>query len=285
MNILRHLYLSTAARSPDEPAAPESEVIEPVAEAVVEQPVEVVEEPVVEPEVQPEANALENPKPATHEDQVFRRVIAEVREEKRQERTAREAAEQRAADLQAIIERMQSGEKPEAVARPAQPPAQDDFKAAVKAQAALDRLYEDSLAVKIAGEKEFIDFNKSLEDLRLVGVTSDDFVADILAVDKANAHVIIDKLAKNLEKATSLVGMDSRRRIAELTRMADAPKTEPKPVEAPKAPAVSRAPAPKPAMSPLSAAPDVDPTTPEGDSKMSDAQWEKWYKNKYTKRA
>lgn len=278
MNIQRHLYLSSVCRAPDEPAI-DNEVVEPVAE--------VVAEPVIEAEPEPEvvAPVVEAPKPEPHDDKVFRRVIAEVREEKRQERTLREAAEQRAADLQAILERMQAGEKPETVAKPAPKIPETDFQAAVKAQAARDRLYEDSNVVKAAGERDFEDFADSLAKLNDVNVMSDEFVADLLAVDKNGAHIIIDKLAKNLEKATSLAGMDSRRRIAELTRMADAPKVEPKPVaEAPK-PAISKAPTPKPAISPLAAAPDIDPTSPEGNEKMSDAQFERWYKEKHYKRA
>lgn len=287
MNILRHLYLSTACRSPDEPAAVEGEeVIEPAAEVVAE----AIEEPVIEAQPEPEL-ILETPAPEPikaepHDDKVFRRVIAEVREEKRQERTLREAAEQRAADLQAILERMQNGEKPESVTRagPIKAP-ETDFQAAVKAQVAMDRLYEDSSAVKSAGMSAFPDFGESLAKLNDVNVMSNDFVADLLAVDKDGAHIIIDKLARNLEKATSLASMDSRRRIVELTRMAEAPKAEPKPAEAPKPAAISKAPAPKPAISPLAAAPEIDPTTAEGNEKMSDRQFEQWYKSKYQKRA
>lgn len=282
MNILRHLYLSTACRAPDEP----------VAEDVVEAAPEVIEEPVAEiqsePEPEPEVKADAAPEPTNSghvEERVFRKVIAEAREERRQERTLREAAEQRASDLQAILERMQAGDKTEApVVKPTVTSKDPEFAAAVKAQAARDRLYEDSNAVKLAGESEFKDFSDSLAKLNDVNVISDEFVSDLIAVDKAGAHRIIDRLAKDLEKATSLANMDSRRRIVELTRMAEAPKTEPKPVEAPK-PAISKAPAPKPAISPLAAAPEIDPTTAEGNEKMSDRQFEQWYKSKYQKRA
>lgn len=276
--ILRHLNLSSVCRAPDELAIEEViEQIEPVAE--------VVPEPVAEIEPEPEPVAEVQPEPVAKKTPWFQRVIAEVREERSQEKSLREAAEQRAADLQAILERMQSGaEKPETVAKPAAPAAQTDFQAAVKAQAAKDRLYEDTAMVRSAGESEFKDFNETLGILNAIGATNDDFVSDLLAVDKAGAHKILDRLAKDPEKAASLVGMDSRRRIVELTRMAEVPKTEPK-VEAPKAPAISKAPAPKPAISPLAAAPEVDPTTPEGNEKTSDKAWEAWYKNKYMKRA
>jgi hypothetical protein len=280
MNIQRHLSLSTACRSPDEPAAPEPDAIEPVAEAVAEPIAEIQPEP----ELQPEPVV-------THEDSApkktpwFQRVIAEVREEKSQERTLREAAERRASDLQAILERMQGGEKaPEA--KPAAVAPAQNFDAAVKAEAAKQRLYDDTVAVRSAGEHAFKDFGETLQILNAVGATNDEFVSDLLAVDKAGAHKILDKLAKDPEKAASLVGMDSRRRIAELTRMADAPNVDVKPAaEAAKPAAISRAPTPKPAIAPLAAGPEVDPTTPDGNEKMDDKAWEAWYKSKYLKRA
>lgn len=272
----------------EESVAEETEVLEPIVEAAIEPAAEPVAEVESQPELELEVPAPAPAKPEIHDERVFRKVIAEVREEKRQERSLREAAEQRAADLQAILERMQAGDKPpEPVVKPAAAPQGTDFKAAVRAQAAIERMYEDSRAVLATGQAKFADFDDSLAKLNDVNVMNDEFVADLLAVDKEGAHVIIDKLAKDLQRATSLAGMDSRRRIAELTRMADAPKTEPKPVvEAPKPTnTISRAPAPKPAVSPLSAAPDIDPTTPEGNEKMSDRQFEKWYKDKYQKRA
>lgn len=295
MTILRHLYLSTACRAPDEPAAPE-----PVVEAIAAQPAlegdgvaaaALAADPVVEPAPEPP-----EPKPAPHgnagKSPWYMREIAQTREEKRGALTRAEAAEQRAADLQAIIERMQSGTDPAiAPAAKAAPSPQRpaDFEAAVRAESAKARLYEDTMTVRQAGEGAFADFGDSLAILNAIGVTNDDFVSDVLAVDKAGAHVILDKLAKDPEKAASLVGMDSRRRIAELTRMADAPKTEPKPAPVaepkPAAPAISRAPAPKPVVQPVAPAAEVDPTTADGNDKMTDAQWEAWYKNKYQKRA
>lgn len=280
MDILRHLYLNSACRAPDEPVA-DPVVVEPVVEPVIE--------PVADPVVEPDPAPRPDPAPAAPhgnrgQTPWFQRVIAEVREDKRQQASRADAAERRAADLQAIIERMQAD--PAAPApKPAAQPAPQDFQAAVKAQATKDRLYEDTMTVRTAGEAEFSDFGETLGILNAIGVTNDDFVADLLAVDKAGAHKILDKLAKEPEKAASLVGMDSRRRIAELTRMADAPKIEPKPEVAPKPAPISRAPAPKPQVSPLAAAPEVDPTSAEGNEKMSDAEWERWYKSKYVKRA
>lgn len=216
---------------------------------------------------------------------LFEKTAFELREDRRQERARAEAAEKRANDLQAIIERLQVGQAdPAAPAAAAQPPT--DFNTAVQAEAARQRLYDDILIVKAAGLKDFPDFNQSLGILTALGATNDDFVSDVLAVDKSSAHVILDKLAKDPEKAASLVTMDSRRRIAELTRMAvvsnpaaPAPAAAPSVAPAPPAAPVSRAPAPAPRVVPVAQVVDLDPTTPEGNDKMSDPQWEKWAKS------
>jgi hypothetical protein len=289
MNILRHLYLNSACRAPDDVIAADP-VVDPVDPALVADPAAAAPAPAADPIVaDPAATPDPAPAPApAHGNRGqtpwFQRTIAELRQEKREEKSAREAAEQRAADLAAIIERMQADPAAAAtpkVAAPAAAPGTQDFATAVKMQAAKDRLYEDTLAVRSAGEGAFADFGESLGILNAIGATNDDFVADVLAVDKAGAHKIFDKLAKDQEKAASLVGMDSRRRIAELTRMADALKTpEPKPAAPePKPAAISKAPAPAPRVSPLAPALEVDPTTPDGNDKMTDAQWEKWAKS------
>lgn len=293
--ITRHLYLSTAARSPDDPAAADL-ALDPVIVAA-DPPVAAaeVDPPAADAAADPAVGAgSDPPAPAPHgnagKSPWYMRELAQRTAKTNEERAGREAAEQRAADLQAIIDRMQAdpaAAKPAAAA--AAPPA--DFNSAVDAAAAKRVFYADTEVVKAAGLSAFNDFGESLQILNAIGVTNDDFVEDILAVDKVGAHKILDKLAKDPEKAASLVGMDSRRRIAELTRMADivAPKTEVKTAAvaepAPKPAAISKAPAPKPQISPLAAAPEVDPTTSEGNEKMSDAEWERWYKSKYMKRA
>ena len=212
-------------------------------------------------------------------------------------------AEQRAADLQAILDRMQA-ERSADPANPTLPPraqtaptaqrqtAGPEFDAAVKAQAQHDRFVADTVDVRSAGEAKFPDFVDTLHILTAIGATTDEFLSDLLAVDKSGAHEILDKLAKDAEKAASLVRMEPRRRIAELTRMSDALKpaaADPAVVAAaaakPAASPQSRAPAPKPIIVPQAAAPEVDPTTAEGNEKMSDAQFEQWYKGKYYKRA
>lgn len=295
MTILRHLYMNSVLRSPDEPAAPEP-VIEPAAAPAA------ASDPAPEPQPAPAPEPVADPPPAAAAltpapervipAKTFERVVAEVREDKRQATARAEAAERRASEYQAIIERLQSG-NPDPAAPPAARPASSaaapaagtqEFDSAVQAAAAKQRLYDDTLVVRATGQEKFPDFNQSLGILTAIGATNDDFVSDVLAVDKSGAHIIFDKLAKDPEKAASLVTMDSRRRIAELTRMSVAPQNEPAPAApaapaASAAPAVSRAPAPAPRLAPVAQTQEVDPTTPDGNDKMSDAQWEKWAKS------
>jgi hypothetical protein len=288
MTIWRHLdFNSVVCRSPDEPAA--EPVLEPAPEpAPTSEP---VAEPVAEPapESAPPTAAALTPAPERMVSaKIFEKTAFELREDRRQANARAEAAEKRANDFQAIIERLQAGNPdpsaPSATPRTPAPAAPTDFQAAVRAQSAADRLKEDSLAVLATGQQAFGDFGQSLSILTAVGALSDDIVSDLIAIDKTSAHIIIDKLAKDPEKAASLVTMDSRRRIAELTRMTVVPAAAPQPapapaVAAPAAPAISRAPAPAPRVAPVAQAQDVDPTTPDGNEKMSDAQWEKWAKS------
>lgn len=205
------------------------------------------------PQPEPEPPAPEPEKADGRKNPWYLKRIADEAE-------ARRVAEQRATDAEALAARLQAGKEPADPPRAAPAQPNQDFNGAVRAEAQRQRLAEESTAVRDAGMKEFgNDFGQSLSILTAVGATSDDMVLDLLAVDKSNAHKILANLAKDPEKAASLVGMDSRRRIAELTRMADAiTKTEvvpPKPGTPPKQ--VSRAPNPPPPVDP-SASQTVD---------------------------
>jgi hypothetical protein len=303
MNILRHLYLSTAMRAPDDGGAAAPDPVAVVAE--VPAAAEVAPDPAAT-EVVPEATPAVRA-PTMVPLRILQERVGEETTKRQQFELRATQAEQRAADLQAILDRMQA-ERPDpanptpaprapAAAAPAAAPRQGtaEFNAAVKAEAQQQHFYDETLAVKAAGEAKFKDFGDTLAVLTAIGATNDDFLSDLFAVDKTGAHEILDKLAKDPERAASLVRMDTRRRIAELTRMSDAIKpvaADPaaaaaivaaKPAAA--APAQSRAPAPKPVIVPQAAAHEVDPTTPDGNEKLSDEDFEKWYKGKYYKRA
>lgn len=257
MDLLRKYMMSTAMlRSPDEPAAtppePDTNALDatPAAAAGGDPP-----EP--EPPGDPEPPA---PREDGRKNPWYLKRISDEAEARRQAEEDARQARQEAADAKAIAARLQAGDTPPPAAR-APAGQQDDFQTAVRNEALRQRLFEDTMAVKNAGLAKFSDFNDTLGVLNAIGATNNDFVMDVLAVDKANAHAIFDRLAKDPEKAASLVGMDSRRRTAELTRMsmtaaaeAKTPTAEPAAKtpdgKTPPARQVSRAPAPPPPIEP-----------------------------------
>lgn len=283
MNI-RHYFLSNVYRSPDDPAVahPDDVTVEPVA-------------PVPDPAAPPVAAEPETPAPASIEAPApagqpwYMKRLSEESAKVAREREAREAAERRATDAEALAQRLQETPPDPAAPRPQSPqarqqPNQDEFQAAVRRQAQQDRLAEDSMEVLRSGSTQFKDFGQTREILNAVGALNDDFVADLLAVDKANAHVLLDQLAKDPEKAVSLTQMDGRRRIAELTRMSTAlaPKPIVPAVPAPAPAPVSRAPKPAPALAPVGGDDDAADLYNE---KLSDDEWSRLWDDKHKKRA
>ena len=95
----------------------------------------------------------------------------------------------------------------------------EEFDRAVEAAAQQREFARSTQDVFDAGIKDFEDFQESLNIMTAVGATSDDFAADLVAVDKANAHKIIHELAQTPELSKRLVAMSSRQRVAELTKM------------------------------------------------------------------
>lgn len=246
--------------------------------------------PVAEANEQPAASevqpvAQEAPKAAANAPKWAMDRINEETNRRREEQQAREAAENEARNLKEMLTRLQNGGKPaEQTNQPARQPAPTvdptRYQADVRAEAERQRLYADSAVVRATGAAAFPNFNDSLNILSAVGATTDDFVADIFAAtDRANAHVMIDTLAKDPEKAAGLAKMDSRSRIAELTRIAmvdqiqKAASAAPAPVAKP-AP-VTKAPAPPPRVDPAGGA-----TTPNlMDDNLSDEEWFNLYRN------
>lgn len=237
----------------------QTEVVPETPPVEAPEPTEVVAEEVVPPVEDAEAeDKRKNP-------WFLKRISAEAE--------ARRVAEQRAADAEAMLERLQAGKEP-APATPA--PNTPDFQTAVQREAAKLRLAEDSTAIRDAGYREFgQQFGQNLAVLNAAGAVSDDIVLDLIAVDKPNAHKILATLAQDPERATALAAMDSRRRTAELTRIsmaANAPTTP-----APKTPAtpakqVSKAPAPPPPVEPSSTK-----SVPWYSDEASDADFDKGF--------
>lgn len=268
MNLKRYLIpLHEAETGGVEP--PVVDVVPPVvvAETVIEPP---VPEPVIEPE--PE-HGNKGKKPW---------FLERISQESHRAQTAEEraaAAERRAADAEAVAQRLQSGSENPAPRLPATP-SDVDIDRLVDQRADAKRFAEDTIFVKNAGLQKFgAGFDNTLNILTAIGATNNDVVADILAVDKANAHVLLDKLAQDPEKAAALVSMNSRTRIAELTRMTMADVI---PIKDPAKPApkqVSRAPAPPPPVEP-SASKIVDWRTDEA----SDEDFDKGFKEMVARR-
>ena len=189
--------------------------------------------------------------------------ITEITAKKQEAERRAEAADRRAAEAEALAQRLQTNHNPPSpegrpntnpVQLPPIPPNDPNFRNAVAQEAQRQRFYDDTVAVRSAGFAKFgPSFQESLQVLAAVNATTDDFIADVMATDKINAHVILEKIAKDPEKAVALANMDSRTRIAELTRMtmAQASQAEPAPAPKPAAPTkVSRAPAPPPPIEP-----------------------------------
>ena len=146
------------------------------------------------------------------------------------QRAARRAAEEAAAakdreieNLRQLAERAGTGKdgKPADAVSPqrTQYGSKDEFDRAVE-QAATQREFAKSTQdIFDAGIKDYQDFQESLNIMTAVGATSDEFAADLVAVDKANAHKIIHELAQTPEVSKRLAAMSSRQRVAELTKM------------------------------------------------------------------
>ncbi len=199
-------------------------------------------------------------------------------------------AQREANEYKALLERLQAKPDADGVTRPAAPAQRQNgyTQADVHAEAQALVFHQDTTAVMNAGVAEFTDFKNALGVLNAVGATDDTVVYDLLGVDKANAHKILHFLAQdeNIETAASIASMDSRGRIAALTRISDkmtakpaAPAAEtpaPKPSKA-----ISGAPKPKPLLDGISGADEGE----EFDDKVSDEQWGKNWDKRFKKRA
>lgn len=287
---LRHYLLSNVCRSPDDPVAAEPDVVEVVAvepenaltgEAAPEpEPAEpVAEEPAPAP-----ARAAEGEHGNKGKTPWYMGRINEETNAKNAAAARAAAAETERDNYRAMLERLQAGEKSGDV--PAPKPAASEIDTLVL-QRAEQLVFEDTKNGLVRkGQSDFgqAAFDDACRVVVACGLAPDDLVRDLLAVDGANASKLIMDLASDGERAARLASMNPRQRISELTRMSmatAAPAADTKP--APK-PAPSRAPTPKPAIAPHAAAPEVDPTTPEGNEKMSDAQFEAWWKAKYIRK-
>lgn len=257
--------VGTNALAPD--PAPVAENLETAAAPEVAQTEVLETEPAPEP-VKEHGNKGKTPwyMERINEETNKRREIETQLEQARRERT----------EAQALAERLQGGDKEAPRARTDEP----DIEALVEARASQKLFNQDCNDVAALGQASIPDFNQKLADLRSVGVVSDDFLKDIFAVDKANAHKILDNLAQDLERANMMTRMDSRKRIAELTRMnmAEAVKPAAPIVRS----GVSKVPAPKPIVEAVT---DGSGEMDLANDKLDNDTWSKLWDKKYKKRA
>lgn len=272
-------------------ALPEAPAPAPAPEPAPEPaPIAAEEPPAPEPEPAPAPKT-----PATVPLRILQERVGEVTRKKDQDIADRD---RKIAEYEAILARVQADPAaapaaPRAAPAAAAPaPGEATFEEAVNRTVTQREAVKSINAMVAQGRNEFsaAEWNEKAEILGAVGAASPEFVMDVIAADPANAHKIIFQLAQDPERASALANMDIRQRTAELTRMSMAEQAKAPAAAAPAAPAapatqVSRAPAPKPPIAPHAPAADIDPTTAEGNEKMSDQQFEKWYKEKYMKRA
>lgn len=200
------------------------------------------------------------------------------------ERARRRQAEQEARDMREMLERLQrQQQQPKEGQQEQQPPkvqyeqqpSREAFQSEVRAEAARMKLAEDSGYILNQGRAANPNFNETLGILNAVGFTTDEVVSDLIAVDKANAHKILEKIAKDPEQAVAYAKMDSRSRVAAFTRMAMTEQPAARQTEQPKP--ISKAPPPKPGFDPAGGAGDPNDLM---DDTISDAEWARRYKAK-----
>jgi hypothetical protein len=286
--MMQKYLLSNVFRAPDDPVA------DPAVDPAV-----VVDPAAVDPAVADPPAAPVQPQPAMVPLRVMQERVGEETTKRQAAEEAARVAIERARSFEEITKRLQADPKatppaadPTATRAPA--PADPQFQTAVQQEAARQRFNDDVQLVSESGLKTYgAKWTEAITALNAYGANSEEFVSNVMDVDKSKTHDIMFQIAQDGELAVRLTKMAPTRRIAEITRMVMAqtaaadpkPAVDAKPADPKPAAALSRAPAPKPAIAPHAPAPDIDPRTPDGDAKMDDKEWEAWYKKTYMKRA
>lgn len=202
------------------------------------------------------------------------------------ESAARAAAEKRAKDAEELLARLQKQPDPNSPPPQRVPePSKADFEAAVRQEASKLTMAQARNEIIRNGYSEFgkAKFDEAANILAALNCVGDDFISDAVAVGGTSTHKLLAKLAAEPERAANLSMMDSRARIAELTRMSMAepePKAE---VHQPFTGALSKAPPPKPKIDPTQASLS-DPNDLMDENISDDEFWHR-YQNKYMKKS
>lgn len=214
-----------------------------------------VEEP-IEPAIEPEAKpAKKPPDPLISE-------ITKLRARVRDEEAKTEQARKEAADARALADRLAKGDGTGEALKPPAPSPRTLDDAEIDRRADYKLFLREVADMRQIGETSFgkDEFNGVVQSLAAYGADNDEFIRQVMAVDRGNAHGLLKDIAEDPARAIGLVNMNPTQRMAELTRMSIATKTktaEPK-VDAKVTPrAISTAPKPAPAISSsTSATPD-----------------------------
>lgn len=182
--------------------------------------------------------------------------LTRLRATNREKDEALAQARREAAEAKALLERnagTKPGDPPPVIPRVDPAPTQE---AEIDRRAEYKLFLRDVEGVRERGNRQFgATFNETVRALAAVGADNDQFVSQVIAADRDNAHVLLNALAQDLEGTVALVNMDPNRRMAELTRRAMAATavatTDPTKTAAPPAPpvtpkTVSKAPPPPP---------------------------------------
>jgi hypothetical protein len=203
-----------------------------------------------------------------------------------EETQARQQAEERARNAEALLERSAQTRSPPDPAAPVTPRADDSAVETRARQIAQETLNGEKIRGVIqSGLAKFADWDDRAATLGAAGAATPDFVLDVVSVDPTNAHLILHQLADDPQKAARLAKMDTRTRTIELVKMSMAASptaaTETPPAKAPVPPkTVSRAPPPPPPVEP-SASQVVDWRS----DKASDAEFSRGWEENARKRS
>ncbi len=183
--------------------------------------------------------------------------IAEETEAKRQARQRAEKLEAEKQALEQLVEHLKKGSGgaassgdataqtqtiDTAATRVAAPPVdtkaiEERVRNEIRSEVQREQFDKDCNTIFANGTAEFKDFGDAVRVLQGAGVMQDDFLLDVLAADRENAHKIIHQLAEAPEEAIGLIRLSSRDRLAKLVRMASAAPVKPAPKKESNAPA------------------------------------------------
>ncbi len=283
MQILAEHLLSSAfssvPRAPDDPIAadPGDAVVlsgdPPAPEPIAADPAG--SDPAPEPAPAPAPAARPEPPKWALE-----RISEETSRRQEAEERARVATE-RAQALEEITRRLQANPADPAKPAPAAP-APSAADATVQQEVARQMLQRDIVNLDANGAAAYgPQWKQAADALTTYGCNTPAFLASVMEAEPAKAHEIVFQIAQDPALAVAMAKMTPVRLAREITRMTMA-QAEPKPAPAPAAPAapqpaLSRAPAPRAAPLPHASAPEANPTTAEGDAKLSGEQWNEWF--------